>query len=104
MVRVRPALSHLILAVLFFAPQLALAGPAEPTQEESADATFANSFLGKTYDEELEVEGWIDLGGGLVAPPIYVPTNISVRKMAPTSCSQAAKSPRRPPIRRPPSS
>ena len=72
MVRVRPALSHLILAVLFFAPQLALAGPAEPTQEESADATFANSFLGKTYDEELEVEGWIDLGGGLVSPPIYV--------------------------------
>ena len=50
----------------------ALAEPKAPTEEESADVSFANSFLGKTYEDELEVEGWIDLGGGLVSPPIYV--------------------------------
>ena len=71
MVLVRAVRCQLILALLF-APQLALAAPAEPAKEEFADETFAKSFLGKTYDDELEVEGWIDLGGGLVAPPIYV--------------------------------
>ena len=35
-------------------------------------ATFAESFIGKTYEDELDIEGWTDLGGGLVAPPIYV--------------------------------
>jgi hypothetical protein len=60
------------LAVLLFAPGLALAEPKQPTEEENADATFAKSFLGKTYEDELDVEGWIDLGGGLVAPPIYI--------------------------------
>jgi hypothetical protein len=71
MVRIR-AVPALILAALLFAAPFALAAPAEPAPEESADETFAKSFLGKTYDDELEVEGWIDLGGGLVAPPIYV--------------------------------
>ena len=71
MVQIR-AVGSLILAALLFAPRLALAAPAEPAPEESADETFAKSFLGKTYDDELEVEGWLDLGGGLVAPPIYV--------------------------------
>jgi hypothetical protein len=66
------AVPSLILAALLLAPQLALAAPAEPVPEESADEIFAKSFLGKTYDDELEVEGWLDLGGGLVAPPIYV--------------------------------
>jgi hypothetical protein len=49
-----------------------MAEPKEPTEEESADVTFAKSFLGKAYDDELDIEGWIDLGGGLVSPPIYV--------------------------------
>ena len=71
MVQIR-AVGSLILAALLFVPHLALAAPAEPAPEESADETFAKSFLGKTYDDELEVEGWLDLGGGLVAPPIYV--------------------------------
>lgn len=72
MVRIRPALSLSILAALLLLPRLALAEPKPPTEEESAEATFAKSFVGKTYDDEFEVEGWIDLGGGLVAPPIYV--------------------------------
>jgi hypothetical protein len=71
MVQIRAA-RPLILAALLFAPELGLAAPAETAPEESADETFAKSFLGKTYDDELEVEGWLDLGGGLVAPPIYV--------------------------------
>jgi hypothetical protein len=47
----------------------------EETKEESsveADAQFAKSFRGKTYQGDLEIEGWDDLGGGLVLPPIYV--------------------------------
>jgi hypothetical protein len=53
-------------------PALASAEPKAPTQEESADVAFSKSFLGKTYDDELDIEGWNDLGGGLVVPPIYV--------------------------------
>ena len=34
--------------------------------EETADVIFAKSFVGKTYDDELDIEGWNDLGGGLV--------------------------------------
>jgi hypothetical protein len=67
----RPALLLCLLAALLLALP-ALAEPKPPTEEESADASFAKSFLGKTYDDELDIEGWIDLGGGLVAPPIYV--------------------------------
>jgi hypothetical protein len=44
----------------------------EETQEDSAEVIFGKSFLGKTYDDELEVEGWEEVDGGLVAPPIYV--------------------------------
>ena len=72
MVLIRAMRCQMILVALLFAPQLVFAAPAEPAKEESADEIFAKSFLGKTYDDELEVEGWIDLGGGLVAPPIYV--------------------------------
>jgi hypothetical protein len=50
----------------------ASAEPKAPTEEENADAIFAQGFLGKTYEGELEVEGWTDYGGGLVAPPISV--------------------------------
>src|SRR5262245_23659969 len=71
MVQIR-AVGFLILAALLHPPQLARAAPTVTAPEEAADEVFAKSFLGKTYDDELEVEGWIDLGGGLVAPPIYV--------------------------------
>jgi hypothetical protein len=57
MVLMRAVRCQFILAALLFAPQLALAAPAEPAKEESAEETFAKSFLGKTYDDELEVEG-----------------------------------------------
>ena len=56
-----------------------------PREEESADVTFAKSFLGKTYDDELDIEGWNDLGGGLVAPPIYV-RQYQRERTAPTWC------------------
>jgi len=68
----RRALSCACIAAVLLLPLLALAEPKPPTEEESADAAFAKSFLGKTYDDELAIEGWIDLGGGLVAPPIYI--------------------------------
>src|SRR5262245_59046029 len=67
----RPARLFCLLAALLL-PPAALAEPKQPTGEESADVSFAKSFLGKTYDDELDIEGWIDLGGGLVTPPIYV--------------------------------
>jgi hypothetical protein len=54
-----------------FVSCLALAEPSEKT-EENADENFANSFVGKNYEGDLEIEGWGDLGGGLVAPPVYV--------------------------------
>jgi hypothetical protein len=72
MVSIRRALPCLCLAAVLLAPTPVYAEPKQPTEEESADATFAKSFLGKAYDDELEIEGWIDLGGGLVAPPIYI--------------------------------
>jgi hypothetical protein len=61
-----------MLAAALALPSMAAAEPKAPSEEESADTAFATSFLGKTYDDELEVEGWIDLGGGLVAPPVYI--------------------------------
>jgi len=72
MVSIRHALSGVLLAAILLMPRLALAEPKQPTEEESADVTFAKSFLGKTYDDELDIDGWDDLGGGLVTPPIYV--------------------------------
>jgi hypothetical protein len=70
MIRIHHALSCVLLAALM--PALALAEPKQPSEEESADVIFAKSFVGKTYDDELDVEGWIDLGGGLVTPPVYI--------------------------------
>jgi hypothetical protein len=71
MVSFRRSLPCVLLAALLV-PQPAFSEPKQPTEEESADVTFAKSFLGKTYDDELDVEGWTDLGGGLVSPPVYV--------------------------------
>jgi hypothetical protein len=77
MVSIRYALSRLCLPAalavgLVLLPALAGAEPKPPTEEESADVIFSKSFVGKTYDDDLEVEGWDEVDGGLVAPPIYV--------------------------------
>ena len=72
MVSLRRTLPCLLLAALLLMPAPARAEPKQPIAEENADATFAKSFLGKTYEDELDIEGWIDLGGGLVAPPVYI--------------------------------
>jgi hypothetical protein len=82
MVSIRSRLSRLALAAAVLAC-VALAAapasakkktkPAEPVVvEDPADVVFAKSFLGKTYEDDLAVEGWEDLGGGLVSPPVYV--------------------------------
>jgi hypothetical protein len=62
----------ILFAALAAAPGPLAAEPQAPTTEQSADVTFGTSFIGKIYDDELEVEGWEDLGGGLVAQPIFV--------------------------------
>ena len=72
MARIAHTLSCILFAAFALAPCLAAAEPKQPSEEESADVSFAKSYLGKTYDDELDIEGWIDLGGGLVAPPVYV--------------------------------
>jgi hypothetical protein len=82
MVNIRPSLACLALAAAVLACLAFVASPvsakkrpkpAEPVTEESAeDMVFAKSFIGKTYDDELDIEGWEDLGGGLVSPPVYV--------------------------------
>ncbi len=71
MVRIRQAFL-LIMFVASLLPPPVQAEPKAPSEEESADVSFAKSFLGKTYDDELDIDGWIDLGGGLVSPPIYI--------------------------------
>lgn len=59
------------MALALFGSQ-SRAEPQAPTKEQSDDSIFAKSFIGKNYDEELEIEGWNDLGGGLVVAPIFV--------------------------------
>ena len=61
MVSLRLTLPCLCLAALPLMPTVALTEPKLPTEAENADATFAKSFL-----------GWLDLGGGLVTPPVYI--------------------------------
>ena len=60
------------LAALTLYAGSASADPKEPTDDQSSDARFAKSFVGKFYEDELDIEGWTDMGGGLVTPPIYV--------------------------------
>jgi hypothetical protein len=84
MVSIRPLLSVTLAASLALGFALASTPasakkkkrqqPVEQPQppEDSPDVTFAKSFLGKTYDDELTVEGWDEIDGGLVTPPIYV--------------------------------
>jgi hypothetical protein len=59
-------------AVLALMAGAALAEPKAPTEEQTADVGFAKSFLGKTFEGDLDIEGWNDFGGGLVSPPIWV--------------------------------
>jgi hypothetical protein len=59
------------LAVGLFAG-VAYAEPETAEEEEDPDVTFAESLLGKSYTGDLELDGWINFGGGLVSPPIYV--------------------------------
>jgi len=58
-----------LTAMLFIG--VALAEPQAPP-EGVDDAAFAKSFLGKPYTGTLSIEGWTDISGGLVSPPIYV--------------------------------
>ena len=59
-------------AMLGGVPAELVAEPQAPTEEQSADTTLATSFVGKSYDDELDIDGWTDLGGGLVVAPIFV--------------------------------
>ncbi|ODS00590.1 hypothetical protein AUC68_15270 [Methyloceanibacter methanicus] len=51
---------------------------AETTAESEAepapvsDEDFAKSLIGKTYSGSFGLDGWTNLGGGLVLPPFYV--------------------------------
>ncbi|HEY9520415.1 MAG TPA: hypothetical protein VIQ39_02605, partial [Methyloceanibacter sp.] len=62
----------LLGAALVLVPLLARAEPKAPSEEENADTAFAQSFIGKNYDGDLDIEGWTDLGGGLIAASIFI--------------------------------
>jgi hypothetical protein len=64
--------SRLLALALLLGAVPAAAEPQAPDDQALDDEDFAKSFVGKNYDGDLEIEGWTDLGGGLVAPPIYV--------------------------------
>ena len=71
--RQSPLIKVAVLAALTaLVPALAQAEPQPPSEEENADVAFAASFVGRTYDGELDIEGWNDLGGGLISAPIYI--------------------------------
>jgi hypothetical protein len=85
MVSIRPFLSVVLAASLALSFALASTPasakkkkkhqqPVEQQQppEDSPDVIFAKSLVGKAYDDELSVEGWDEIDGGLVAPPVYV--------------------------------
>ncbi|MGH6826657.1 hypothetical protein [Methyloceanibacter sp.] len=62
----------LLGAAMVLVPALARTEPKAPSEEENADVAFAASFVGKNYDGDLDIEGWSDLGGGLIAAPIFI--------------------------------
>ena len=62
----------LLGAALVLVPLLARPEPKAPSEEENADTAFAQSFIGKNYDGDLDIEGWTDLGGGLIAASIFI--------------------------------
>ena len=47
---------------------------AEAVTEDTpiSDEDFAKSLIGKTYTGSFELDGWTNVGGGLVLPPFYV--------------------------------
>jgi hypothetical protein len=62
----------LLAAALGLSGSAARAEPQAPSSAEADDATLAKSFIGKNYDGELDIDGWEDVTGGLVAPPIFI--------------------------------
>jgi len=73
-------LALLVLGLSVFFDKPAAAEPEAPAEAEveaeaeegPSDEDFAKSLIGKDYEGSLEIEGWLDFGGGLVAPPVYV--------------------------------
>lgn len=68
---------RVIVTALFGAISCAFAGaaraePKAPSEEESADVVFAKAFIGTIYQGDLELDGWTDLGGGLITPPFFI--------------------------------
>ncbi|MEZ5873471.1 MAG: hypothetical protein R3D30_01105 [Hyphomicrobiales bacterium] len=62
-----------VAGTLLIIPARAEPEPEEtPVEEESADESFVKGLIGTSYSDDLDLEGWTDFGGGLVAPPIYV--------------------------------
>jgi hypothetical protein len=68
----RLASAAMLAVALALLPAPTKAEPKAPSEEENADVTFSTSFIGKNYDGDLEIEGWNDLGGGLIAAPIFI--------------------------------
>jgi hypothetical protein len=71
--RLSRSIAAALLATAFMlGGSAARAEPQAPSSAEADDATFAKSFIGKNYDNELDIEGWEDVGGGLVSAPIFI--------------------------------
>ena len=68
----RLAPAAMLALSLALASVAAEAEPKAPSEEENADVAFATSFVGKNYDGELAIDGWNDLGGGLIVAPIFI--------------------------------
>lgn len=45
---------------------------AAPEDAPISDEDFAKGLIGTTYAGSFDLDGWTNLGGGLVLPPIYV--------------------------------
>lgn len=45
---------------------------AAPEEAPISKEDFAKSLIGQSYSGSLDLEGWTNVGGGLVLPPIYV--------------------------------
>src|SRR4029077_11557818 len=39
---------------------------------EAKDQEFAKGFIGKGFEGDLDIDGWSDVGGGIVQKPIFV--------------------------------
>jgi len=78
MYRAIPMYRTLLIALFALGAVLAFPGsvwaePEDPAaEEEVTDESFASGLVGTSYTGDLDLEGWTNYGGGLVAPPIYV--------------------------------